>query len=247
MILCAGFGTRMKQFTKDIPKPMLPIYGKPLLEYTIRLLASQGVTKLVINLHYLADAITSYFQDGKHWGVEIMYSYEDEPLGTAGAVKKVADILTKEDSFLVLYGDVFCTQDYRKLYDYHRSRRNAAATIIMHEREKSNSIVEVDEEGRVVTFIERPAVEPVLRKQKWVNSGLYCFNRKILDSIVGNVFSDLPKDLFPGLTANSELFGYPLQGYRCSVDSPERYRQLQADFNNQNLIKLFSREHDNKL
>jgi mannose-1-phosphate guanylyltransferase len=238
MILCAGFGTRMMELTRDVPKPMLEVSGRPILEHTIRFLATQGVTNIVINLHYLPEAITSRFGDGGSLGVDIQYSYEDRPLGTAGAVKKAEQILGREEDFLVLYGDVFCTQDYRALYGFHRSRNGAAATIVMHERERSNSIVEVDESGRIVTFIERPAVETAVRRQKWVNSGLYCFNKKILDYIEEIDFFDFPKDIFPKLIINSELYGYALQGYRCSVDSPERYAQLQKDFDDLRLNDL---------
>ncbi|MBN1531200.1 MAG: nucleotidyltransferase family protein [Spirochaetes bacterium] len=241
MILCAGYGTRMKEFTRDVPKPMLPIAGRPMLEYTIRSLAAQGVTRAVINLHYLPEAITSYFKDGRELGIEIVYSYETEPLGTAGAVKNAEHILKNEDDFLVLYGDVFCTQDYRSLYSFHAGRKNATATIIMHERERSNSIVEVDESGMVETFIERPSSEPAERRQKWVNSGLYCFKRKILDYIEKVAFFDFPKDIFPYLIRKSELYGFALQGYRCSVDSPERYTQLQKDFDDLHILDSFLR------
>jgi len=232
MILCAGFGTRMQDFTKDLPKPMLPIGPKPLLEYTIAHLAKSGITNIVINLHYLPEKITSHFGDGRKFGVDITYSHEDKPLGTAGAVKKAEAFLNKYEDFLVLYGDIVCTQDYRALYDFHKSRPRAAASIILHERAKSNSVVEMDDNNKIVRFIERPEKEVADKKQNWVNSGLYCFNKKILDYIPPNEFCDFPKNIFSRLVLEGSLYGFPLKGYRCAIDSPERYEKVCGDFLN---------------
>lgn len=232
MILCAGFGTRMKDLTKDMPKPMLSINNKPLLEHTLRHLASLGITNIVINLHYKTEQITSYFQTGEKWGVRIHYSFEEAPLGTAGAVKKVEHILEKTDAFLVLYGDIFCTQDYADVYAFHRTKHAAVGTIVLHERNTSNSVVEMDDTCKIIRFIERPEKEVLDKKQKWVNSGLYCFNKKILAYIPKDTFCDFPKDIFGTLVNEKTLYGYPLKGYRCAVDSKERYEQLQHDILN---------------
>ncbi len=230
MILCAGFGTRLHEYTKNIPKPMLPLSGKPLLEYTIEHLSRLGITKIVINLHYLPEKITSYFQDGSKWNVEIKYSYEKKPVGTAGAVKKAGGILKIFGDFIVLYGDVICNQNYIDLLEFHKSKPNAVASIILHQRTRSNSVVEMNSNNLIVRFIERPKSEVKDKKQNWVNSGLYCFNRKILDYIPKKVISDFPGDIFPTLVAERTLYGYPVKGYRCAVDSPERYKILQNDF-----------------
>lgn len=232
MILCAGFGTRMQDFTKDLPKPMLPIGGKPLLEYTITHLARSGINNIVINLHYLPEKITSYFGDGSRWGVKINYSPEDKPLGTAGAVKKAEGLLRGFDDFLVLYGDIVCCQDYLKLFEFHGSRPAAKASIILHERSKSNSVVEIDGENKITRFIERPEKEVADKKQNWVNSGLYCFGRKIIEYIPENEYCDFPKDIFSRLVCEGALYGYPLESYRCAIDSPERYEKVCNDFLN---------------
>jgi len=229
MILCAGFGTRMQDFTKNLPKPMLRIGQKPLLEYTISHLAKSGISNIIINLHYLPEKIISYFESGRKWGVNIAYSREDTPLGTAGAVKKAGKFLNDYDDFLVLYGDIVCTQDYIKLYDFHKSRPNAVASIIVHERAKSNSVVEMDNENKIVRFIERPEKEVTDKKQNWVNSGLYCFSKKILEYIPKNEFSDFPKNIFSTLVSEGSLYAYPLDGYRCAIDSPERYEKVCND------------------
>jgi len=230
MILCAGFGTRMQDFTRDLPKPMLPIAGRPILEYTVSHLARLGITDIVINLHYLPEKITAYFGDGLAWGVNISYSREDKPLGTAGAVKKVEGILGEFEDFLVLYGDIVCCQNYNKLYEFHKSKSRPVASIILHERNKSNSVVEMNGENKIVRFIERPEREIADKKQNWVNSGLYCFNKSILDYIPRDEFCDFPKDIFSTLVFEEKLYGYPLEGYRCAIDSPDRYEKAQTDF-----------------
>ncbi|OGH96855.1 MAG: hypothetical protein A2104_08140 [Candidatus Melainabacteria bacterium GWF2_32_7] len=230
MILCAGFGTRLNELTKDTPKPMLKIGDKPILEHTIINLKKSGINRIIINLHYLADQITSYFGDGRKWGVEIVYSYEDVPLGTAGAVKKVENILSESENFLVLYGDIVTNQDYRELMDFHKSKKDAIASIIVHERIKSNSIVEMDDDNKVVKFLERPSENEIKdKKQNWVNSGLYCFNKEIL-SIIPEGKSDFPKDVFSKLVELNALYGFPLTGYRCAIDSSERYFMVRLDY-----------------
>lgn len=229
MILCAGYGTRLQEITKDIPKPMLLINDKPMLEYTIIHLSKLGFKKIVINLHYLAEKITSYFQDGKKWNIEIDYIYEDKPLGTAGAVKNAESLLIPFNDFLVLYGDVISNQNYLNLLKFHESTNNAVATIVLHERLKSNSIVEMDFNQKITRFVERPKTEITDKKQNWVNSGLYCFNKKIFNYIPKETFCDFPKDIFPLLLVDNSLYGYPLEGYRCAVDSVDRYINLQKD------------------
>lgn len=231
MILCAGFGTRLGELTKDTPKPMLEIGGKPMLEHTINCLKSAGINKIVINLHYLADKITSYFGDGSKFGVEINYIYEESPSGTAGAVDKARHILKHSENFLVLYGDIITNQDYKALIDFHNSKPDAVASIIMHERAKSNSIIEIDENNRIINFIERPGEEDLKnKKQNWVNSGLYCFHNEILSLIPEKQKCDFPKDIFPGLVSNWLIYGFPLTGYRCAIDSPERYFAAKSDY-----------------
>ena len=236
MILCAGFGTRLDEYTKNTPKPMLSIKGKPILEYTIEHLARLGITDSGINVHYLAKQITSYFTDGSQWGVTISYSYEEKPLGTAGGVKKVENKLGTFNEFLVLYGDVVTNQDFLDLFAFHCTRPNAIASIILHERNTSNSVVEMDSKNRIIRFIERPRTKVKDKKQKWVNSGLYCFNKKILNYLPPGQYCDFPKDIFPKLVSEGALYGYPLDGYRCAIDSPERYLRLQNDFEKENIF-----------
>lgn len=230
MILCAGFGTRLGDLTKNSPKPMLKLGDKPILEHTINHLKRHNIENIVINLHYFAEHITSYFEDGSNFGVNINYSYEEYPLGTSGAVKKVQNILSEADNFLVLYGDVITNQNYTDLINFHKSKADATGSIIIHEREKSNSIVEISGDNKILKFLERPPESELkIKKQNWVNSGLYCFDKKIFNFIPDGV-SDFPKDIFPKLVQAGNLYGFPLSGYRCAVDSQERYFMVQSDY-----------------
>jgi len=232
MILCAGFGTRLNELTKDTPKPMLELGDKPLLEHTILHLKKFGINKIIINLHYLPEKITSYFGNGDNFGVEIAYSYEDQPLGTAGAIKKVENKLAESENFLVIYGDVLSDLNYSDFLAFHKSKENSLASIIVHERAKSNSIVEIDDNNKVIKFIERPSEEQLkFKSQNWVNSGIYCFDKKVLE-LIPEGFSDFPKEIFPKIMLTESLYALALSAYRCAVDSEERYSMLKLDYKN---------------
>jgi len=229
MILCAGYGTRLGAMTRDTPKPMLEIAGAPLLEHTVRHLARLGISDLIINLHHRPEAITSHFGDGARLGVSISYLLEESLLGTAGAVKNAAHLLDDVDHLLVLYGDVLCSEDYRDLLAAHTQNERASCTLVVHQRSGSNSVVEMDAEHRIVHFQERPPAGPANAAPCWVNSGLYCCSRRLLDRVPRGAVVDFPRDIFPGLVAEGALYGFPLRGYRCAVDSPERLAQARAD------------------
>ena len=222
IVLAAGYGTRLGDLTREIPKPMLPLQDRPLLEYIIRHLARHGFTDIAINLHFRRDMIRNYFADGSRWGVALTYSYESELLGTAGGVKKVGSFLRQADAFLVHYGDVLTDQDLTVMLRFHREHR-ALATLLLHKRVSSNSVVNLNAERRIIGFLERPTEQARQGVDSpWVNSGICMCAPEFLDAIPANVFCDLPRDVFPRLINSQRLYGFPLSGYRCAVDSPER-------------------------
>lgn len=228
MVLCAGYGTRLSDLTRDIPKAMLPLQGRPLLEYIISHLAQQGFTQIIVNLHFKPEQIRDYFKDGTRWGVKIQYSYEAELLGTAGALMKVASFLRQGDLFLAQYGDVLIDQDLKKMLEFHRARR-ALATLLVHKRARSNSVVSMDEAGRIVGFLERPTEQERAGViSPWVNSGLCACSPEFLDVIPDNVPSDIPRDIIPRIIPTGRLYGFPLSGYRCAIDSPERLEEARS-------------------
>ncbi|MBF0207276.1 MAG: nucleotidyltransferase family protein [Oligoflexia bacterium] len=233
-ILCAGRGKRLESLTDNISKVMLPVSGRPLLEWTIIHCKRLGFTQIVLNLHFNGEQIKEHFSDGKKWGVKICYLEEDHLLGTAGAIHNAKSFLEGEENFLVLYGDVITNYDYRSLLIFHKKHSFAVATIVVHERRNSNSIIEVDRNNLVTRFVERPLLEEIEKRVPpyWVNSGIYCFSNKIFEYIPSKYPSDLPRDVFGKLVDEGTLYAIPIEGYRCAVDSPERYQEVQFAYKN---------------
>jgi mannose-1-phosphate guanylyltransferase/phosphomannomutase len=228
IVLCAGMGTRLGQLTCETPKPLLPLHGHPLLAFTIAHLARQGFREIGINLHYLPGKIVEFLGDGSRFGVSIHYSFEGSLMGTAGALKLFESFLNGADEFLVQYGDILTDQNFRSMVAFHREHR-ALATLLLHQRSRSNSIVDLDESERVTGFWERPDEETRSRlASHWVNSGICVLDTAVLAQIPHDTVCDLPKDIYTGLVNTRRLFGFPLSGYRCAIDSPERYREAEA-------------------
>jgi NDP-sugar pyrophosphorylase family protein len=232
MILCAGFGSRLGDLTKHIPKPMLRIGDRPILAYIINNIARHGYNKIVINLHYHAKMISDYFGNGDSFGVKIYYSFEEELLGTAGAVKKMEDFFGEEEEFLVHYGDVLTNQDYTEMLSFHRIKKSLA-TLLLHQRLNSNSIVDIDSDNKITKFIERPPKKILMSDTpNWVNSGIYICNREILKIIPDGCTCDFPKDIFQNHIDQNRFFGYPLSGIRYAIDSQERLEEAQIAVKN---------------
>src|SRR5437867_6591574 len=151
-ILAAGLGTRLRALGLDVPKVMVPIGGKPLLQHHLEMLAAQGVSEFIVNVHHLPEKITGYFGDGSRYGVRIRYSREPEILGTAGAVKKMEDLL-REETFLVVYGDNLVRFELAPFVEFHRSRQALATTALYALPEPwTGGVVETDATGRVLRF-----------------------------------------------------------------------------------------------
>ncbi|MDC0253346.1 nucleotidyltransferase family protein [Bacteriovoracales bacterium] len=228
MILCAGFGTRLGELTKACPKPMLEISGYPLLYYIIMNLKRVGITQIFINLHYLSDQITSYFGDGKKFGLQIEYSYEDSPLGTAGALVPLKHKLTNFENIFCIYGDILTNQNLIDVLHFHKSSK-ALLTFVSHERQKSNSIALSNKKGKVIKFLERPSNEEVeklkIAPPFQVNSAIYCMDREVLNHIPSNKVVDFPKNIFPALIKKDGLFSFPLEGHRLAIDGSDRLQQ----------------------
>lgn len=228
MVLCAGYGTRLGNLTRDVPKPMLCLQDRPLLEYILRHLAQYGFDQIAINLHFMPEAIQEYFQAGSWLNVQLTYSYEPELLGTAGGVKKMEHFLRQDGLFLIQYGDVLTDQNLMEMVEFHRARQ-ALVTLLVHQRARSNSIVSMDEERRIVGFLERPTEQERAEvNSPWVNSGICIGTPELLDAIPANVTCDLPRDIFPKLVGSGRLYGFPLSGYRCAIDSPERLTEARS-------------------
>jgi len=228
MVLCAGYGSRLGDLTREIPKPMLPLGGRPILEYILAHLRSHHFDEVAVNLHFLPQAIRSHFGGGSALKIELTYVEEDRLLGTAGAIKNMEAFLSLGDPFLVQYGDVVTDQDFTAMLRFHRER-GALATLLLHQRARSNSLVCLDAEGRITSFLERPD-DPARRgvSSNWVNSGICLCRPEIFTHIPPQTPCDLPRDIFPKLIRTGRVFGFPLSGFRCAIDSPARLAEAAA-------------------
>jgi mannose-1-phosphate guanylyltransferase/phosphomannomutase len=232
LVLCAGFGTRLGELTRNVPKPMLPAGGRPLLEYTLANLARHGFDDILINLHFMPEAIRQHFGDGSPWGVRLTYMFEPQLLGTAGSVANVAASLAGKGTFLVHYGDVVTDEDFSAMLEFHR-RQATDATLLVHQRASSNSVLVLDDRQRIERFIERPTdAQRQAAASPWVFSGVTLCEPSFIRHLSGNEAGDLPRDVFPRLARTGKLAAYPLTGSRFAVDSPERLRDADAAMRN---------------
>ena len=225
MVLSAGMGTRLGGLTRDVPKPMLEVQGRPILAHILANLARHGFDQVVINLHFQPAAIRDHFGNGEAFGLRITYLEETSLLGTAGGVKNAEAFLQGPDPVLVHFGVVLTDQYFTAMLAFHR-QHEAQATLLLHQRARSNSIVCLDVDQRVEMLLERPDEEARSRvSSPWVNSGVYLLEPSMFDTIPTGLACDLPRDVLPELITHRRVFGFPLTGYRCAIDSPERLEQ----------------------
>jgi mannose-1-phosphate guanylyltransferase len=208
MLLAAGQGTRLRPLTETVPKCMVALANKPVLEYNIEWLRRYGVVDLVINLFHLPDVVMDYFGDGSRWGVHITYSLESEMLGTAGGVRNVADLF--DSPFFVWYGDNLSTCDLHNLYAFHRAKGGVATIALYYRKDPTASgIVGLDAQDRITRFLEKPRPEQVF--SHWVNAGILLLEPQVLEAIPPDGSPDFGRDVFPALLAAGErIYGYRL-------------------------------------
>ncbi|SRR6266540_1408880 len=238
IILAGGAGTRLRERLGDLPKPMVPIAGRPLLEHQVNLAASHGFTDFIIFIHHRAEVIENHFGDGSQWGVRIRYVVEREPLGTAGAVLAGFEWLAKR--FLVLYGDTMVNVDLGRLWSAHE-RGGADATLLLHPNDHplDSDLVEMGPNGRIVAFHNRPHAPGVWR-QNLVNAALYVVEKRALTPFHASRTThhappllDFGKDIFPAMLARgATLLGYNSPEYIKDIGTPERYDRVCAEFAN---------------
>jgi len=225
LVLAAGMGTRLGPLTQYVPKPMLPIGGRPLLEYILELLRRHGITDIALNLHHRPDAILRHFGSGEAWGVHLRYSYEASLLGSAGtALRQLAWVYP--EPFLVYYGDVYTDADLSRLIERHLAS-DATATIVVHQVDdpSQKGVVEYNTHGRVRRFVEKPPAERVF--SNWVNSGIYVLNPEVLHYVTG-IPSDFGSDVFPRLLeAGCHIQVHPITDTLIDIGTPENYQLAQ--------------------
>lgn len=228
LILCGGRGTGLTPLTYSIPKSMVPIGYKPLLEHIVTYMKRQGIYNFILAISYLGEHLIKYFGDGRFIGVSIDYSIEKVPLGTASAVKNAERKLNT--TFLTVNGDIIFTGlDISSLIKYHREK-NGVATIVLTRVEDARrfGLVSMDDEGRVIAFREKPR-QPV---PGFVNAGIYVFEPAIFDYIPSDKPSSLEEDIFPELADQNKLYAYIHNGYWIDIGDQSDYERVVKDFFN---------------
>ncbi len=222
VILAAGKGERLRGVVDDVPKPMIRYKGKPILQHNIELCKAFGIREFFINTHHLPESIRSYFGDGSAFGIDLHYSFEEEILGTAGALNNFREQLIGEE-FFVLYGDNFSNIDLSLLkaeFDTH----HCIGVIAFHHREDvlQSGVGEFAPDGRILRFVEKP--KPGITDSHWVNAGIYFLSPAIFQHIPLG-FSDFAKDIIPDLlNQNIPLYSVRSEALLWAFDTPDLLR-----------------------
>jgi mannose-1-phosphate guanylyltransferase/phosphomannomutase len=227
VVMAGGEGTRLRPLTSNQPKPMVPIVGKPCMEHILELLRSHSFEEVVVTVAFLPQAIRGYFGDGSNLGVDIEYSVEEVPLGTAGSVRLASGRL--RETTLIISGDALCDIDLTQLVAFHKEK-GAAVTIGLKSVENplEFGIVVTDEDGRIERFLEKPSWGQVFSDT--INTGIYVIEPEVLTHVPADRPYDFSKELFPLLLEMGRpLFGYVCDGYWQDIGNLDQFRQANFD------------------
>lgn len=226
-VMAAGIGTRLRPLTYHIPKPLVPIVNIPVIGHLMRNLSDHGINKVMVNLHYYPNMITSYLNEGKRWDLEIKYSYEKNLLGTAGGVKLQEKFF--DDTFIVTSADGLSDINFTKLIKYHKTRK-AIATIALKsiDMKLEYGVVETDKKLKIKNFVEKPSWGNIF--SDYVNTGIYILEPEIFRYIPKNTMYDFGKQLLPKLVEKGlPVYGYLMNEYWCDVGNLREYKRAQHD------------------
>lgn len=228
MILAAGVGSRLDPLTRNLPKPLVPIVNKPVMEHIIEMLAKNGISEIMVNLYYLGDQIKDYFKDGKQWGVKIHYSQEEQLWGDAGSVKRCEKFFD-EDTFIVVGGDDLADVDLKRIIRFHQDKK-ALATIALSlvDDPSEYGIACLNDRGKITRFLEKPKGEVIFSNS--ANTGVYVFDRHVLELIPKGVPYGFGHSLFPLLLEQkTRFYGYLTSSYWKDVGSLKQYQEAHRD------------------
>lgn len=227
IILAGGSGTRLRPLTVNTPKPMVPILNRPFLEHVLLYLKRYGIEEVILATHYLPNCFQAYLSDSAGYGLRLTCVVEEIPLGTAGAVKNVAQYL--DDTFLVFNGDIFTDLDLSALIAFHKEKK-AQVTIALTPVDNPTiyGVVESNGDGRVLRFLEKPGWEEVTTNL--INAGIYVLEPEVLELVSPGSYYMFENGLFPLLLRRGEpVYGYPSSAYWLDIGTPEKYLKLHSD------------------
>lgn len=228
ILLCGGMGTRLRSVVSDRPKPMADICGKPFLQYLLEMLRDKGITEVIFALGYMGEMIEEYFQDGSAFGLKIAYSYEEEPLGTGGAIRNALPKIMEEE-VLVLNADTYFPMDYQGLYHFHQENDGdfSLATRAVPDISRYGA-VRRDAAGRILAWNEKleDGGQPLAGE---INGGIYVMKKSLIAEIPEGKQS-LEQDCIPKwLSEGKRIFGLPFEGYFMDIGIPKDYQQFITD------------------
>jgi NDP-sugar pyrophosphorylase family protein len=222
VILAGGKGTRLLPYTTVIPKPLMPVGDRPILDIIIRQLKYYSFSRVTMAVGYLAELIEAYLRDGNKYGIKIDYSREDEPLGTIGSLGLIDGL---DKTFLVMNGDLLTNLDYGKLVEFHK-KNHGVATIATYNKEVKIDlgILEMDGDFRLKKYTEKPTL------RYHVSMGIYVFEPEILSFIEPNGYLDFPDLVLTLMKANRKVIAFPFDGYWLDIGRHEDYVRAQEEF-----------------
>lgn len=230
VILAGGKGTRLGHLTQEVPKPMIEVCGKPVLQHQLEWAAGQGITRFLFIVNHLSESIRDHFGNGSRWDVQIEYYVEEQPLGTVGGIKELEDKL--QTAFIVLYGDVMVEMDLSRLLHFHEERESQA-TLVLHPNDHpyDSDLVDMDEQDRITAFHSKPH-DSGKYLRNLVNAGLYVFEPAIFPYLEKGVKADFGKDIFPRLVNALVMYGYNTPEYLKDMGTPDRLEKVSRDLAN---------------
>ena len=227
VILAGGKGSRMGHYTQNIPKPMVPLGGKPILEYQIELIKKYNLNDITILIGYKGDVIKEYFNTGKQWGVNINYIEDPDPLGTAGSVKEIESLIS--ESFILFYGDTILDIDLFDLINFH-NKKGGIATLVVHPNDHpyDSDLVAINKNNLITNFISKPHKN---FHRNLVNAALYILSPEIFKYITKDKYSDFGRDLFPRIISRGvSIYGYNTHEYIKDIGTVERLQEVEKDY-----------------
>jgi len=228
VVMAGGEGTRLRPLTSRRPKPLAPVLNKPVMEHILLLLKSAGITDVVVTVHYMADALEGYFGDGSELGLNLIYSVEDTPLGTAGSVKQAEEYL-RDGTFVIVSGDALTDVNILEAVATHREK-GADATLILKQvpNPLEFGIVVTDDDGRIQRFLEKPSWGEVFSDT--VNTGMYVLEPSVFEYMQPDKPYDWSQDIFPRMLADGKvLVGHVMKGFWCDIGNLTQYREAQYE------------------
>ena len=230
VIMAGGKGTRITSIASDIPKPMIPICGKPVLQHEIECLRDQGFTDILITVSHMSSVIIDYFKDGSEFGVSIEYFVEEEPLGNAGALFKIKEKLT--DDFLLLNADSLFNIDFNRFINYHK-KKGGLVTLFTHPNSHpfDSGLLICDDDKSVIKWLAKEDDMPMWYKNR-VNAGLHVINKRVLETIVNTPKIDLDRQILKPLASSGKMFVYDSPEYVKDMGTPDRYYAVCRDCEN---------------